>query len=99
MVTKAVEVEPENEAYLDSLGWVLFRLGDYVRAVGYLEKASDREDPDGVILDHLGDVYWKLLRHEEARQVWRRALLAFEKVDDQEQLEKTDAKIRQELPD
>ena len=99
MVTKAVEVEPENEAYLDSLGWVLFRLGDYVRAVGYLEKASDRENPDGVILDHLGDVYWKLLRYEEARQVWRRALQAFGKVDDQEQLEKTDAKIRQELPD
>ncbi|MBI84578.1 MAG: hypothetical protein CMJ81_15400 [Planctomycetaceae bacterium] len=99
MVTKAVEVEPENEAYLDSLGWALFRSGDYARAVGYLEKASDRENPDAVILDHLGDVYWKLLRHEEARQVWRRASRAFEKTGNQEQLEKTDAKIRQESPD
>ena len=78
MVNRAVEAEPNNEAYLDSVGWTLFKLGRFEEALKYLEKASDRENPDGVILDHLGDVYWQTKRHVEATDMWQRAMKAFE---------------------
>ena len=57
MVRRAVEGEPDNAAYRDSLGWALYRLGRYPEAVQELEKAAAGDDPDGVILDHLGDAY------------------------------------------
>ena len=48
--------EPENAAYRDSLGWALFKLGRYDEAVVELEKAASvLTQPDGVVLDHLGD--------------------------------------------
>ncbi len=58
MIRKAVEAEPDNGAYRDSLGWVLYRLGRYEEAIAELEKAAERQ-PDGVIFDHLGDAYRK----------------------------------------
>lgn len=74
MVQKAVEAEPENVAYLDSLGWVLYRLGRYEDAVRELEKATAGEDPDGIILDHLGDAYLKADQKKKALETWRRAV-------------------------
>jgi Flp pilus assembly protein TadD len=60
MIQKAVDSEPENAAYLDSLGWAYYQLGQYAEAVQWLEKAAAGDEPDGVILDHLGDAYWKV---------------------------------------
>jgi len=87
MIQKAVEAEPDNVAYLDSLGWVLYRLGRYEDAVRELEKAAASDDPDGVILDHLGDAYLKANQKEKALETWRRAV---------EQLE-ADAEKRNEV--
>lgn len=72
MVQQAVESDPENGAYRDSLGWVLYRKGQYDEAVSELEKAVEKE-PDPVVLDHLGDAYWKANQQEKARTTWDRA--------------------------
>ena len=74
MIEQAVAGEPENGAIIDSLGWVLFRLGRYGEAVVQLEHAAALEAVDPVINDHLGDAYWAVGRLREADFQWRRAL-------------------------
>jgi Tfp pilus assembly protein PilF len=78
MIQHAVSAEPDNAAYIDSLGWVFYRLGRYDEAVVELQRAVAAEDgPDPVILDHLGDAHFKVNQPEEARQAWHRAVEAF----------------------
>ncbi len=74
MIERAVELRPNDGFIVDSLGWVLYRLGDYQRAASELERAVELRPQDPVINDHLGDVYWKVGRFNEARFQWRRAL-------------------------
>lgn len=57
LVRRAVAQEPDNGAYLDSLGWALFRLGRLEDAKVYLERAVELETDDAVVLEHLGDLY------------------------------------------
>jgi tetratricopeptide (TPR) repeat protein len=73
MIRKAIEDEPENSSYLDSLGWVLFKLGKPRDALEYLEKASKDPNIDATILDHLGDVYFTLQDYPKAELSWSRA--------------------------
>ena len=89
----AVDHEPENVAYLDTLGWTLFRLDRYEEAATYLRRAAAGADADGIILDHLGDVYAKLKRTADAKQAWTRAINAFRQRNDEERLAATEAKI------
>lgn len=74
MIERAVIQRPDSGFFVDSLGWVHFRLGDAVTAVGYLERATELEPSDPEITGHLGDVYWVLDRRDEARFKWRLAL-------------------------
>lgn len=74
MIRKAVKLRPTDGYIVDSLGWVLYRLGEYEAAVGEMERAVELRPQDPVINDHLGDVYWKVDRKEEARFQWKRAL-------------------------
>ena len=87
MVTRAVQREPDNVAYMDSLGWTLYKLERYDEAIEYLQKAAQTKDPDGVILDHLGDIYWMMERKQEAFGSWQEATQAFEKAENREQTE------------
>ena len=73
-IQKAVEVDPENGAYLDSLGWALHRLGRDPAAEEALKKAVAKQSNNAVILDHLGDVLSKRGAAKEALEFWRRAL-------------------------
>lgn len=75
MIEKAVAAEPLNSAYLDSLGWVLFRLGKPAEALPHLEKAAEllKDEPDATVLEHLGDVLQALGRPGPARTAWERA--------------------------
>lgn len=75
-IRRALEKEPENAAYLDSLGWVLFQQGRYHEALDPLQRASQlaAADPDPTIEEHLGDVLDKLGRRNEAIKAWERAL-------------------------
>lgn len=96
MIEQAVAEEPDNRAYQDSLGWVLYRQGEYEQAVEILEKAAAGEDPDGVILDHLGDGYEKIDQGDKARDAWRRSIEAFEEHDQPDEAAAVREKIEAE---
>ena len=73
LIKRAVAEEPANGAYLDSLGWAYYKENHLAEAEEYLEKAADRSRHDPTILDHLGDVYAKLGRAQQAADLWERA--------------------------
>ncbi len=74
LIKKAVEAQPQEGAYVDSLGWAYYRLGDYANAVQMLERAASLEAGDAEINDHLGDAYWRVGRRDEARFQWKAVL-------------------------
>ena len=88
MIERAVSHRPSSGFFVDSLGWVHYKLGDPARAVGYLERATELEPSDPEITGHLGDVYWALGRREEARFKWRLALSLSEDAEEQAMLER-----------
>ena len=76
MIRKAVTEEPDNSAYLDSLGWVLYKRGKAEEALKYLEKAisiARRSSPDGTLFDHAGDVLFRLKKFDKAKAAWLEA--------------------------
>ena len=73
-IKRAVDLDPANGAYLDSLGWAYFRLGKYELAEDNLLKASQKINTDPTVLDHLGDLYQKTGRLKLAAANWERAL-------------------------
>ncbi|MBI2808068.1 MAG: tetratricopeptide repeat protein [Planctomycetes bacterium] len=93
--------DKDNAAYVDSLGWVLFRRGQIKEARQELERAiklGDGDDP--VIHDHLGDVYNRLKMRPEAVQAWQRALKLYDqgvRGKDDERTRDTRRKIEQAL--
>ncbi|MFD1157739.1 tetratricopeptide repeat protein [Roseovarius aestuarii] len=74
MIERAVAARPDSGYIIDSLGWVLYRLGRYDEAVGHMERAAELEPVDPVVNDHLGDVLWAVGRYQEAEFQWHRAL-------------------------
>ncbi|MBP0483766.1 tetratricopeptide repeat protein [Sagittula salina] len=74
MIERAVAARPNSGYIVDSLGWVLYRLGRYEEAVPHMEKAAELMPIDPVVNDHLGDVYWAVGRKREAEFMWHRAL-------------------------
>lgn len=74
MTERAVLQEPDNGAFVDSLGWALFRLGRLDEAQKYLERAARLVPDDPTILEHLGDVYRARGDHGAAQRAYRRAL-------------------------
>lgn len=74
------EENQPNAAYIDSLGWVLFRRGRFADARHELEKAVALPEgaADPVVWDHLGDVYFRLDALEQARTAWRKAVSLYE---------------------
>lgn len=73
LIEKALEQDPENAAYLDSYGWVYYKLEDYTKALIFLEKASALQS-DPVIYDHLGDTYNATGKTNKAEKWWEKAL-------------------------
>ena len=66
LIRKALELEPESPAIIDSWGWVLYRLGEHEQALAELERAwAGLKDPE--VAAHIVEVLWKLDRHDEAR--------------------------------
>ncbi len=74
LLERAVAREPRNPAYLDSLGWVYFRLGSLESAEKNLREAARREPTDPTIVEHLGDLEMKQGDVEDAIRNWERAL-------------------------
>ncbi len=93
MIRKAIELDrkqrtgpgltgedEDNAAYIDSLGWVLFKKGKLEEARQELEKASKLPtgDDDPTVWDHLGDVYFRLKLFDKARAAWQKALSLYD---------------------
>ena len=74
MIERAAEAKPDSGYIIDSLGWGLYTLGRYEESVGHMEHAAELMPVDPTVNDHLGDVYWAVGRHMEARFQWTRAL-------------------------
>ncbi|MCH9673939.1 MAG: tetratricopeptide repeat protein, partial [Gammaproteobacteria bacterium] len=75
LVERAYELKPNDHYIIDSMGWVLFRVGRYDEAEKHLRRALELS-PDAEIAAHLGEVLWVLGRQREAREVWDTALQA-----------------------
>lgn len=75
MIRQAHAAEPNNGNFEDSLGWALYRQGEYQQAVETLEQAVDSEPGSATINDHLGDAYWRVGRQREAGFQWQRVLV------------------------
>jgi tetratricopeptide (TPR) repeat protein len=73
LIEKALEIAPADLFIVDSLGWVLYRMGDLKGAVQQLRRAWEGR-PDGEIGAHLGEVLWTLGDRDEAKRVWQESL-------------------------
>jgi len=73
MVKFAIKKEPENSSFLDTIGWVYYKLGNYEEAKSYLEKAMKIGGESSVMLEHLGDVLFKMGKKDVALQLWQKA--------------------------
>lgn len=73
LIEKAHQINPEDPAVLDSLGWVNYRLGNLDEAERLLRQALERF-PDHEVAAHLGEVLWANGKRREARHVWAKAL-------------------------
>jgi tetratricopeptide (TPR) repeat protein len=73
MAKIAITAEPKNSSYLDTFGWVYYQLGDYENAKKYIAEALQAGGDKGVILDHYGDVLFKLGKKNEAISSWKKA--------------------------
>jgi tetratricopeptide (TPR) repeat protein len=90
LIQKAVDLDPNNGAYLDSLGWAYFKLNRVDEAETYLKKALDRVRKDPTIHEHLGDVYYQKGQYADARAAWE---LSLANGQDEEETRKVQKKI------
>jgi tetratricopeptide (TPR) repeat protein len=99
MIRLAVQAESDNAAYMDSLGWVLYKRGKFEEARRWLDEAVQAVSrPDPVVLDHLGDVLYRLRQPQEAAQVWQRSLDRLSQANaDREEYRKLQLQLRQKL--
>ena len=75
MIKKALEIEPDNGAFLDSLGWFYFKKGDLARALTELLHAADLfNPPDPVVFEHIGDTYRSLGNTPQALNYWQKSM-------------------------
>ena len=72
LLRRALYFQPNQPAYLDSLGWIYYKQGRLKRAKKYLEKAAKKEK-DWEIYKHLGDLYLKMGEEERANNYWEKS--------------------------
>ncbi|MES2802608.1 MAG: tetratricopeptide repeat protein [Bdellovibrionota bacterium] len=90
LALKAYELQKDDAFIIDTLGWVYFKKGEYVKALSYIEKAHELSPDVGVIAEHLGDVYLKLRKDDKARNAY---LKARKDEKDSDRLKALDGKI------
>jgi len=81
LIRRALQIEPEDGFYIDSLGWVYYQQGHYDMAVKELEKAWDLAGDDPTITEHLADAYEKLGKLKQAHSLYKDALSKAKETD------------------
>jgi tetratricopeptide (TPR) repeat protein len=94
LIEKALANDPENGAYLDSLGWALYRLGRFEEAERHVRRAVSKTGRNAVVLDHMGDILVKRGRAREAIEFWRQALAG---EDEEQELDRS--KVERKIQD
>ncbi|MBN2288707.1 MAG: tetratricopeptide repeat protein [Candidatus Glassbacteria bacterium] len=74
LIDRALEKEPGNGHYIDSLGWVLFRMGRTEEALGYIKASLEAIGDHPEVYEHLGDIYYAQGKYELALQAWNKSL-------------------------
>ncbi len=74
LARQAVKLAPQDGYILDTLGWVLFKLGKYEASASYLELASQKEPTEEIIIVHLAEVYLRLNKSLQAKKLLEKAL-------------------------
>jgi tetratricopeptide (TPR) repeat protein len=74
MSLQAISADPENASYLDTVGWVYFRLAKYDSARTYIAKAIKAGGASATVYEHMGDIEYKLGQKEKAEEYWKQAL-------------------------
>ena len=97
MIQKAVDQEPTNSAYLDSLGWVYYRLNKLEEAEDNLRRSLQYGSRDAAVYDHLGDVYLSRNKLKDAIKQWERSLKEWQTVASSESDPEELAKVQKKL--
>jgi tetratricopeptide (TPR) repeat protein len=97
LLKKALELEPGNGSYLDSLGWAYYKSDKLPLALDNLQRAADQLKANSVIQDHYGDVLFKLSRFDEAIAAWQRALAGDNDAIDRPAIDKKIKSAKQKL--
>lgn len=108
-IGKAIELSPDNGAYIDTLGWILFKQKQYGKALEQVQKASELIKNDPTITEHLGDVHFALNDMEKALSCWKQsffldrnnktvaAKLKQNGLDPEQMLKELEARLKAEL--
>lgn len=97
-IKRALEIEPNNGSYLDSLGWAYYKDGRFDLAEEHLKRAAGQLTTNAVIQDHYGDVLFRLGRLQEAIDAWTRALSGDADEIDRGSVDRKIKSARQKLP-
>lgn len=74
LATRAVEESPENPAFLDTIGWIYFRLNKFDKAHEFIQKSIELDSDNTIILEHYGDVLVKIGDFDTAKNMYKKAL-------------------------
>lgn len=98
LVQRALQLEPENGSFLDSLGWAHYKAGNFSLALESLQRAADQLTRNSVVQDHYGDVLFRLNRFDDAIAAWTRALGGDGDEIDRGDIDRKIRSARQKLP-
>lgn len=100
LIRRALELRPDSPYYIDSLGWVYYRRGEYGKALEHIQKAIGIMGDDPVLFEHLGDIYQALNEPGKAIDAWGKALQYHKKEEGLEQrVQKKISDLKQKQPD
>jgi tetratricopeptide (TPR) repeat protein len=97
LLKRALQIEPNNGSFLDSIGWAYFKSGKLDLAEQNLRRAAEQLPANSVVQDHYGDVLGRLGRHDAAIEAWSRALAGDGDSIDRSDIDKKIRSARQKL--
>ena len=74
MAKKAIELEPDNAAYLDTIGWIYYKMDNIDKALSFIRKSVELDNNNAIVLEHLGDVLIAKNQIQEAIIYYLKAL-------------------------
>jgi len=99
LMEKALELDADNGAYIDSLGWYYYKKGDYDRALKELQRALENlKEEDAVIFEHIADTYLKLGKTADALNYWQKSMAIEANPKVQEKIDAAKQQVTKSVP-